>query len=348
VKRKEKRGWRIVTLLLMSVGLTGMLGVAKAFSAETLFQKVRAESFKRVGEIPKGTKPLRIGAVLITLANPYWVAMKEGYENAARELGVQIDVQAAPQENSLTAQLDILETMVVKGYDAICAHTITAHNLIPGLAKAAKKGVIVVADKRVDLKAAKEAGADPIIIGLVDYYEQGKMAGAYLAQQLKREGGGKVAIIEGLPGAPQSEARREGAKAAFQAEPSLTLVSVQPGNWDRMKAYNITTNLLQAHPDLKGIMCANDVMALAAVEAIEAAGKKGKILVTGIDLIAQAREAIEKGRLAASVAQSGYIIAEVYARVAVAAARGKRPPEGLSVPSALATKENIHLLKDWK
>ncbi len=314
----------------------------------SLFQKVRQQSFQQLGEIPKPHKPLRIGAVLITLANPYWVSMKEGYENAARELGVQIDIQAAPQENSITAQLDILENMVTKGYDAIAAHTITAHNLIPGLVRAAQRGTVIVTDKRVDLKAAREAGANPIVIGLVDFYGQGKMGGEYIAQQLKEKGGGKVAIIEGLPGAPQSEARRDGARDAFRSVPGISLVSSQPGNWDRMKAYNVATNLLQAHPDLGAILCANDVMALAAVEAIEAAGKRNKVIVVGIDLISQAREAIRQGRLAGSVAQSGFIIAEVYARAAVAAATGRKIPGGLFVPSALVTQANIHLLQDWR
>jgi ABC-type sugar transport system substrate-binding protein len=115
-----------------------------------------------------------------------------------------------------------------------------------------------------------------------------------------------------------------------------------------MKAYNITTNLLQAHPDLKGIMCANDDMALAAVEAIEAAGKKGQVTVVGIDLIPQAKEAIAAGRLAGSVAFSPYIIGEMCTKAAVAAYEGKKIPEGLHVSSILATKENIHLLSDWK
>jgi D-allose transport system substrate-binding protein len=343
---RRKRFFGVMWVLSILTVLSLTTGAAK--SEESFFQKIRRESFAKLGPIPKPAKPLRIGAVLITLANPYWVSMKEGYENTARELGVQIDIQAAPQENSITAQLDILENMVAKGYDAICAHTITSQNLIPGLVKAAKKGVIIVTDKRVDIKAAREAGANPIVIGLVDYYEQGKMGAEYIVSELKKRGGGKVAIIEGLPGAPQSEARRDGARDVFKAEPSINLVSVQPANWDRMKAYNVTTNLLQAHPDLKGIMCANDVMALAAVEAIEAAGKKGQLVVVGIDLIAQAREAIAQGRLAGSVAQSAFVIAEVYARTAISAAMGRKIPEGLSVPSALATRSNMTAFSDWR
>ena len=336
--------------------LTTILGVAlilgiqlEALHAETtLFQRCQKKTFAKLGKISKPNKPMRIGVVLVTLSNPFWVSVKYGFEQAAKDFGAKIDIQAAPQENSVTAQLDILENMVAKGYDAIVAFTITDQNLIPGLAKANKKGIVVITDKRVDMKAAREAGANPIYLGLVDYYAQGKIGAKYIAKKLKKEGGGKVAIIEGLPGAPQSEARRDGARDVFNADQSLKLVSVQPGNWDRMTAYNITTNLLQANPDLKGIICANDIMALAAVEAIEAAGKKGRVTVVGIDLIPEAKEAIAKGQLAGSVAFSPFVIGELCTRTAVAAVMGKKIPKDLYVASVLATKSNINLLYDWK
>lgn len=345
---KKKKAMRCFVLMLLACILVFQMSVSNLMAEPTPWEKARAETFSKLGEIKKPNRPLKIGAVLITLANPFWVSMKEGYENAAREFSVQIDVQAAPQENSQTAQLNILETMAAKDYNAIIGHTITAHNLIPGFVKAKKKGIIIVADARVDLKAAREAGADPIILGLVDYYEQGRLGAEYIAGELAKKGGGKVAIIEGLPAAPQSAGRKNGAKAGFESVPSVKLVSIQPGDWDRSKAYNITTNLLQAHPDLKGIMCANDVMALAAVEAIEAAGKTGQVMVGGIDLIPQAKEAIKQGKLAVSVAFSPFVIGEICARTAIAALEGKKIPDGLSVVSVLATKENIDDLKDWK
>lgn len=322
---------------------------SKGVAAETtLFEKSRAETFAQIGSVAKPAKPMKVGVVIVTLSNPFWVSMKDGYEHAAKEFGIQMDVQAAPQENSVTAQLDLLENMVAKGYDVIVAHPITAENLIPGLVKATNKGVITITETRTDMKAAREAGANPIAINMVNFFDQGKVGAQYIVQQLKKSGGGKVAIIEGLPGAPQSEARRDGAKAAFSADPSIKLVSVQPADWDRTKAYNAVTNILQANPDLKGIMCANDIMALAAVEAIEAAGKKGQVTVVGIDLIPEAKEAIAQGRLAGSVAFSPYIIGEMVTRAAVAAYQGKKIPESLFVSSILATKENIHLLSDWK
>ncbi len=313
------------------------------------WQQVRSEAFAKLGEVSKSSKPIQVGAVIITMANPFWVTVKDGYENAGKELGIKMDVQAAPQENSVAAQLDVLENMVAKGYNAIVAHSITRHNLIPGLVKATQKGIPVITDSiRVDMKAAVEAGAKPIDIALVDFHAQGKIGGTYLAEKIASKGGGKVAIIEGLPGAPQSEARRDGAKEAFGGFSSIQVVSVQPANWDRQKAYDVATNLLQAHPDLKGIMCANDVMALAAVEAVEARGKKDEVLVVGVDFIAQAKEAITQGRLAASVAQAPFIIGELCARAAVKAALGQSVPRELYIPVVLVHRDNVKDFHDWK
>ena len=314
----------------------------------TPWQQARSQTFAKLGDFSKPDRQMRIGAVIITESNPFWVTVKEGYQATAKEFGITIDVLAAPQENSVTAQLDLFENMVAKGYDALVAHTITAQNLIPGLVKAAEKDIPVISDLRVDVAAARQAGAKPIAIGLVDFYEQGKLGAEHIVAQLSKKGGGKVAIIEGLPGAPQSEARRDGAKDAFKAASGIDLVSIQPADWDRSKAYNVTTNLLQAHPDLKGIMCANDIMALAAMEAVEAAGKAGNVDIVGIDLIDQGKEAIREGRLAGSVAFSPFVIGEICARSAIAAAQGISVPEDLHVVSVLATKANIDNLSDWK
>lgn len=346
----KKKQVSVLGGLIMAAFMVNLLFLAGESPADmSRWQKVRSEAFAKLGETPKVDPTTRVGAIIITEANPFWVTVKEGYLNGAKELGIQMDVQAAPQENSIAAQLNILENMVAKKYDAIVAHSITRHNLIPGLVKAKQKGIPAITDSiRVDMAAAKEAGADPIDIALVDFLAQGKVGGAYIVEQLKKQGGGKVAIIEGLPGAPQSEARKTGAKAMFDAEPSVELVSVQPGNWNRQKAYDITTNLLQAHPDLKAIMCANDVMALAAVAAIEEKGKKGQVMVVGIDFIAQAKDAIKDGRLAASVAQAPFIIGELCTRAAVKAAAGQSVPRELYIPVVLVTGDNVNEFSDWK
>lgn len=334
-------------LLICLSTLCFALNIAVA-ADPTPWEQARTDTFAKIGAVQKPAGKKRIGVILVTLSNPFWVSMKEGYESAAAEFGLEIDVQAAPQENNLISQLHILETMVTKNYDAIVAHTITAQNLIPGIAKAAEKGIPLITDARIDEKAAREAGGKPIIIDLVDFYGQGKTGAQYILQQLSKKGGGNVAIIEGLPGAPQSEARRDGAADILKASSGIALVAVQPGNFDRSKAYDVTTNLLQAHPDLKAIMCANDIMALAAVEAIEAKAKTGQVMVVGVDLISQAKEAIAGGKLAASVAFSPFIIGETCTRAAIVAMQGGTVPRNISVVSTLVTPANVGRMKDWK
>ncbi len=334
--------------LFMVLFLTLLLAAGAASAEKTLFQQSREATFAKLGPAEKPAKPFRLGVVIVTQSNPFWVTMGKGYEAAAKEFGITADIQASPQENAITGQLNILETMVAKKYDIIAAHTITASNLIPGMVKATEQSIPIITDTRVDLKAAREAGAKPIAVGLVDFYTQGKTGAEYIVSQLKKKGGGKVAILEGMPGAPQSQGRTRGAKDAFNASDTVKLVSSQPADWDRNKAYTVTTNLIQAHPDLKGIMCANDIMALAAIEALKSAGKDKQVMVVGVDLIGQAKESIAAGELAGSVAFSPFVIGELITRVAVNVMAGKKIPEDLSVVSVLATKDNIHLLSDWK
>lgn len=338
---------KLIKFILIAALMT-LFGWNSVFAEQTPWAQARSKTFAKLGKVSKAQGKKRIGVVLVTLSNPFWVAMKDGYQAAAREFGVEIDVQAAPQENSVTAQLNILENMIAKDYDAIVVHTITAQNLLPGIIKAAKKGIPVISDRRIDVDAARNGGGKPIIVDLVDFYGQGKAGAQFIVNRLSGKGGGKVAIIEGLPGAPQSEARRDGAADVFKKSRGINLVSVQPGNWDRAKAYNVTTNLLQAHPDLKAIICANDIMALAATEAIEAMGKTGQVIVVGIDLIPQAKQAIAEGKLAASVAFSPWVIGEACARSALLAIAGSKVPSDISVVSALVSIENVKQMQDWK
>jgi len=86
----------------------------------------------------------KIGALVITLANPFWVGIKESYEQAARELGVQVEVMAAPTEGDKKSQLETLEAMVAKDYKALIVSPIEPFNLVPGVVKATQRGIKVV------------------------------------------------------------------------------------------------------------------------------------------------------------------------------------------------------------
>jgi ABC-type sugar transport system substrate-binding protein len=135
---------------------------------------------------------------------------------------------------------------------------------------------------------------------------------------------------------------------AFKESSAIKVVSTQPGNWDRNTALNITTNLIQAHPDLKGIFCANDTMALAAVEALKAVGKKKQVIVVGVDYIPEAKDSMEAKELDASVAQSPYLFGYVGAVAALKSLENSPLPKGISIPIALVSQSNLDQYNDWK
>lgn len=125
----------------------------------------------------------------------------------------------------------------------------------------------------------------------------------FIVEQLGAAGG-EVAIIEGKAGNASGEARKNGATDVFSKNSAIKLVASQPADWDRIKALDVATNVLQRNPDLKAFYCANDTMAMGVAQAVTNAGKTGKILVVGTDGIPEARKMVADGQMTATVAQN--------------------------------------------
>jgi len=274
----------------------------------------------------KADKPYKLLAVVKTLSNEYWQTMKTGYDNAATEKGVTIDVVSVPTEQDTDQQLSLLQQSLAKGYDAVMVSPITSLNLIPGLADASKKGLpIINVDEKVDPQAAADAGVKITTVIASD----NKQAGALAAQHMiaSMPDGGKVAILEGKAGNPSGQDRHDGFVAAIAAAPQFEVVASQPADWDRAKALNVATNILQSNPDLVGFYAANDTMALGVVQAVADAGKQGKIMIIGTDAIPEALAAVKAGDMAGTVAQYPADEARIATSLAILALQGT-PVEG--------------------
>lgn len=290
----------------------------------------------------------KIGILVITLTNPFWVGMKEAYEAAGKELGVEVEVMAAPTENDTKSQLETLQAMIAKDYKALILSPIEPFNLVPGVVQANKKGIKVInLGPGIDKQAVINEGGKLDGRIAVDFEEQGKLAAEYIVEKIGAKGG-KVAIIQGIPGAGQSEGRTIGAKKVFENAPNVELVSIQPANWDRNTAYNVATNLVQAHPDLKGIFSCNDVMALAAADALEAAGQREGKIIFGVDFIDEAAEAIKAGKLDGSIAYSSKVYAKAAVLLALKTIQDHEIPEVVHSPLAVVTKETIDQYEGWE
>jgi ribose transport system substrate-binding protein len=123
----------------------------------------------------------------------------------------------------------------------------------------------------------------------------------------------------------------------------MRIVSSQTANWERDQGYNVFQNILQSHPEVQALFACSDLMALGAVEAIAAARRTGNILVVGFDAFAEAREAVRKGLMDATVAQSPFKMGELAVENTCHLLKGERIPKEVSVEIQLITKENASL-----
>jgi ribose transport system substrate-binding protein len=248
-----------------------------------------------------GGKPT-IALVVKTLNNPFFIEMQKGAEDEARKLGVDLLVQAADREIDVERQMQIVENLIERRVSALCIAPSGSREIVPVIVKANKAGIpVVIVDTRADEKALAAAGGKVATFIGSDNFDGGKIAGAFVAEKLG--GKGDVAILEGIPGHETGDARLRGFHEAIAQAPGIKVVASQPANWERDQGFNVFQNILQAKPDVRALFACNDLMALGAAEAIAAAGKTGKILVVGFDAQPEARDAIKKGTMAATVAQ---------------------------------------------
>jgi ABC-type sugar transport system substrate-binding protein len=288
----------------------------------------------------KADQPYKLLAVVKTLSNEYWQTMERGYQDAAAEKGVTIDVLSVPTEQDTEQQLNQLQTALAQGYDAIMVSPITPANLIPALVAANQAGIpIINVDERVDPAAAEAAGAKLTSVIASDNRDAGARAAQYMIDNIPD--GGKVAIIEGKAGNQSGLDRKEGFQEAIEAAGNFEIVASQPADWDQQRALDAATNILQANPDLVGFYAANDTMALGVVEAARAAGKLDQAVIIGTDAIPAALAAVQAGDMEGTVAQFPAEEARIATSLAILALQG-HPVEGfIPSPIELITKDNV-------
>lgn len=280
-----------------------------------------------------------IALVVKTLNNPFFNDMQKGAEEAAKRLNVNLLVQAAEREVDVEKQMQIIENLIQSKVSALVITPSGSKEIVPAIVKANQAGIpVVILDTRVNPEALAAAnGKIAAFIGS-DNLEGGKLAGELMVKLLG--GKGKVAILEGIPGHETGDSRLKGFRQAVSASPGIEIVSSQTANWERDQGYNVFQNMLQAQPEIQGLFACSDLMALGAVEAIRASGKTGKLTVIGFDAFSEAREAVQKNLMAATVAQFPAEMGRQGVESAARLLKGEAIQQEMTVRIELITKEN--------
>jgi ribose transport system substrate-binding protein len=283
---------------------------------------VRAKS---VGSPPgdSKTRVKRIALVMKTLTNPFFVEMERGARKAEKEFNIELVVKTGAQETSIEQQIVIVEELIREKIDAIVIAPASSNELVPVLKKARDAGIPVVnIDNRLDPKLSEKAGLVDIPFISVDNVRGAFLSAKYVCDQITKPT--KAAVIEGIRAANNAQQRKEGALKAFRENRNIEVAAIETANWKIDEAYEVTKRIFTKHRDIGVLFCANDMMALGALHYLEESGNKG-VLVAAFDALDEAKEAIRKGRLAATIDQQADQQGYLGIRYALDLLEGKKP-----------------------
>ncbi|NCD32119.1 MAG: sugar ABC transporter substrate-binding protein [Spartobacteria bacterium] len=294
-------------------------------------------------EAKAAKKDIVIGFVPMTMNNEYFITMVNGAKQKAKEMGVQLDVQAADQHASAAAQLTIVENMITAGVDGICIVPSSSEGLVSALERCKSANVPVInLDTKINESVLKEVGLDVPFFG-TDNYAGAAAAGNYAVANFPK--GTKTAILTGIEGQQNAADRRNGFYDTVKSK--LNIVAEQSANWEVDQGYTATQNILSANPDLQLIFASNDGMAIGALRAVEEAELQDQVQIIGFDAISEALELVDRNEMLGTVAQYPAEMGILGVENVVNAINGKPVELSIDTGAKLITKKNVQQHKDY-
>jgi erythritol transport system substrate-binding protein len=279
--------------------------------------------------------------VIITPAhnNPFFATEANGAEAKAKELGYETLVLS--HDDDANKQNQLIDTAIARKAAAIILDNAGADASIEAVqkAKAAK-----IPSFLIDREINKTGIA---VAQIVSNNYQGATLGAQ--EFAKRMGEkGPYAELVGKESDTNAGIRSKGYHDVLDQFTGLKLVAKQSANWSQTEAYSKMESMLQAHPEIKGVISGNDTMAMGASAALQAA-HRGDVIVVGFDGSNDVRDQIKAGKIAATVLQPAFEIAQLAVEEADTylkkGSTGK--PEKQSIDCVLITKANADKLNNF-
>ncbi len=277
--------------------------------------------------------PGKMAIVISTLNNPWFVFLAETAAAKATSLGYEARI--FDSQNNTALERDHFENIIVAGYDAILFNSTDADGSVANVMQAKEAGIPVFCmDREINSLSAATAQI------LSDSYSGAVAIGRHFTRSLDREG--KYVELLGLVGDNNTWARSKGFHSVVDNYPGFRMVAQQAADFDRNKALEVMESILQVHPDIKGVFCGNDAMAMGAYQALVSAGLQEKVMVFGFDGAEDVVKAISEGKVAATGMQFPKVMAETAAQFADEYVKGRRDfPQKIPVAVELVTGSNI-------
>lgn len=209
------------------------------------------------------------------------------FEDICEEKGYKCAVKDAQGDSS--TQLDDVNALIAMGVDGLIISPVDGQACAPAVEAAHEAGIPIAVVLR-DIPSKKDLYAT---FSGTDDIELGELGAKGLLDAIGESG--KIVYIQGTPGLSTAEDRTTGFHNIIDQYDGIEIVAEQACNYNRAKAMETMEAILQANPEIDAVWCANDEMAGGVVQAIDAAGRTGKIKVGGANLQSDAYQRLLDG-----------------------------------------------------
>lgn len=268
------------------------------------------------GEAGSGDKPY-IAMISKGFQHQFWQAVKQGAEEKAEELGVEITFEGPASETEIDTQIQMLQTAIDKNPDAIAYAALDPEACLSAYADAEAKGIPIV---EFDAPCNSEYSSS---LSATDGVVAGALAADHMAELIGEKG--EVAIVGHSQINSTGVDRRDGFVNQIEAEyPDIEIVDIQYGDGDHLKSADIAKAMLSANPDLAGIYGTNEGSAIGVVNAANELGlDPGELTIIGFDSGAAQIAAIKDGTEAGAITQDPIGIGKQVVQAAYDVIQGK-------------------------
>jgi ribose transport system substrate-binding protein len=263
---------------------------------------------------------------------PAYAAARLGADRTAARLGASTAHYVPDIPDSVTQQIALIERAIAAKPDAavfVPCHETQVNEAILGFDAANIPLFNVI--------TPTTAGARVTFVGSDD-----RALGRDIARYLfaKMSGHGSIIVMEGTPASATSHHRLAGFRDALAEHPSVEVRCSLQGGCQRTTARDVFLAAREAWPVTDVVLCANDAMALGALDAIAEAGSDFRPLVVGVNAIPEAVASIAAGRMLATANFDAMAMSEIATEAAVRHLRGERVPAEIMLPVQVIDASN--------
>ena len=272
----------------------------------------------------------KVGIVLSTLNNPFFVSMKEGAEKEAEKLGFELIV--LDSQNDPAKERSNVEDLIQLGVVALLINPTDCDAVVKSVEVANEANIPVITLDR------QSNGGEVTSHIASDNIKGGAMAAEFVLEKLGTEANINVVELQGIPGASATRDRGAGFHSILDDKTNVKFVSSQAADFDRQKGLSVMENILQGNSDVQVVFAHNDEMALGAAKAIGTSNVKA--MVIGFDGNEDALDAVEKGEMIATVAQQPDLIGALGVELALKIYNGEAVDKEIAADLKIVSNQN--------